>query len=84
LRGGFVSVVMQYGNGALQIVVAVILARLLAPEDFGLVAIVTVSTSFASARLGSPPKWVNRYRCEPAAGLAMSAMPPKAEVNSEH
>lgn len=47
LRSGFVSVVMQYGNGALQIVGAIILARLLAPEDFGLVAIVTVLTSFA-------------------------------------
>src|ERR1700752_1224061 len=47
LRGGFVSVAMQYGNGGLQIVAAVVLARLLAPEDFGLVAIVTVLTSFA-------------------------------------
>jgi O-antigen/teichoic acid export membrane protein len=47
LRGGIVSVAMQYGNGALQIAAAVILARLLAPEDFGLVAIVTVLTSFA-------------------------------------
>jgi O-antigen/teichoic acid export membrane protein len=47
LRGGFVSLAMQYGNGALQILAAVILARLLAPEDFGLVAIVTVLTSFA-------------------------------------
>src|SRR5229473_8386007 len=47
LRGGIVSVVMQYGNGALQIVAAIVLARLLAPEDFGLVAIVTVLTSFA-------------------------------------
>jgi PST family polysaccharide transporter len=47
LRGGIISVVIQYGNAALQIVAAVILARLLAPEDFGLVAIVTVLTSFA-------------------------------------
>ncbi|HLK83022.1 MAG TPA: lipopolysaccharide biosynthesis protein [Xanthobacteraceae bacterium] len=47
LRGGVVSVAMQYGNGALQIVAAIVLARLLAPEDFGLVAIVTVLTSFA-------------------------------------
>src|SRR6266478_8267142 len=47
LRGGAVSVAMQYGNGVLQIVAAVVLARLLAPEDFGLVAIVTVLTSFA-------------------------------------
>src|SRR6476660_7283987 len=47
LRGGIVSVALQYGNGALQIAATVILARLLAPEDFGLVAIVTVLTSFA-------------------------------------
>jgi O-antigen/teichoic acid export membrane protein len=49
LRGGVISVAMQYGNGALQIAAAIILARLLAPEDFGLVAIVTVLTSFAPA-----------------------------------
>jgi len=49
LRGGIVSVAMQYGNGVLQIAAAIILARLLAPEDFGLVAIVTVLTSFAPA-----------------------------------
>src|SRR5215510_995384 len=47
LRGGTVLVVMQYGNGALQLAGSVILARLLVPEDFGLVAIVTVLTSFA-------------------------------------
>jgi O-antigen/teichoic acid export membrane protein len=47
LRGGIVSVAMQYGSGALQLAAALILARLLAPEDFGLVAIVTVLTSFA-------------------------------------
>src|SRR5215831_10866483 len=47
LRGGAVSVAMQYGNGTLQIVAAIVFARLLTPEDFGLVAIVTVLTSFA-------------------------------------
>jgi O-antigen/teichoic acid export membrane protein len=47
LRGGILSVATQYGNGALQIIAAIVLARLLAPEDFGLVAIVTVLTSFA-------------------------------------
>src|SRR5205807_727196 len=47
LRGGVVSVAMQYGNGVLQIIAAIVLARLLAPEDFGLVAILTVLTSFA-------------------------------------
>ena len=29
------------------------------------------------------PKWVNRYTGDPAASPAMSAMAPKAEVNSE-
>ncbi len=47
LRAGTASVAMQYANGALQIIAAIVLARLLAPEDFGLVAIVTVLTSFA-------------------------------------
>jgi O-antigen/teichoic acid export membrane protein len=47
LRGGTASVAAQYGNGVLQVVAAAVLARLLAPEDFGLVAIVTVLTSFA-------------------------------------
>ena len=47
LRGGTASVAMQYGNGVLQLAAAVILARLMAAEDFGLVAIVTVLTSFA-------------------------------------
>jgi PST family polysaccharide transporter len=47
LRGGIISVAVQYGNGLFQIVAAIVLARLLAPEDFGLVAILTVLTSFA-------------------------------------
>ncbi len=47
LRGGIVSIGFKYGNGVLQIAGAIVLARLLAPEDFGLVAIVTVLTSFA-------------------------------------
>ena len=42
LRGGIVALAMQYGNGALQIAAAIILARLLTPEDFGLFAIVIV------------------------------------------
>ena len=47
LRSGSISVAMQYGNGILQMAASVVLARLLVPEDFGLVAIVTVLTSFA-------------------------------------
>ena len=47
LRGGAISVTMQYGNAVLQIVSAIVLARLLTPEDFGLVAIIMILTSFA-------------------------------------
>src|SRR5215469_11478828 len=47
LRGGIASIAMQYGGGALQLVATIVLARLLAPDDFGLVAIVIVLTSFA-------------------------------------
>jgi len=47
LRGGAISIASTYGSGILQIAAAVVLARLLRPEDFGLVAIVTVLTSFA-------------------------------------
>src|SRR5262245_1523106 len=47
LRSGVASVASTYGSGVLQIAAAIILARLLTPEDFGLVAIVTVLTSFA-------------------------------------
>jgi PST family polysaccharide transporter len=47
LRGGIMSVAIQYSNGVLQIAAAIVLARLLTPEDFGLVAIVMVLTSIA-------------------------------------
>jgi PST family polysaccharide transporter len=47
LRGAVTSVAAQYGNGVLQIIAVVVLARLLTPEDFGLVVIVTALTSFA-------------------------------------
>jgi len=46
-RGGVASVASVYGNGVLQIAGAIVLARLLTPEDFGLVAIVMVLTRFA-------------------------------------
>jgi O-antigen/teichoic acid export membrane protein len=47
VRGGVVSVVGGYGIGVLQVVSAIVLARLLTPEDFGLVAIITALTNFA-------------------------------------
>ena len=46
-RGGVALVASVYGNGILQIAGAIVLARLLTPEDFGLVAIVMVLTRFA-------------------------------------
>jgi O-antigen/teichoic acid export membrane protein len=46
-RGGMASVAGVYGNGILQIVGAIVLARLLTPEDFGLVALVMVLMRFA-------------------------------------
>src|SRR6516165_4438771 len=46
-RGGVAAVASNYGNGVLQILGVIVLARLLTPEDFGLVAIVMVLTRFA-------------------------------------
>jgi O-antigen/teichoic acid export membrane protein len=46
-RGGVASVAGVYINGVLQIIGVVVLARLLTPEDFGLVAIVMALTRFA-------------------------------------
>lgn len=46
-RGGAASVAGVYVNGVLQIVGVIVLARLLTPEDFGLVAIVMALTRFA-------------------------------------
>jgi O-antigen/teichoic acid export membrane protein len=68
LRGGIVSLAMQYGNGALQLIGAVILARLLAPEDFGLVAIFIVLTSFAPMLIdfGLGEATVQRSRITPS------------------
>lgn len=48
LRSGVVSMVAQGANMALQIVSTIVLARLLMPEDFGLVAMVTAITGFAT------------------------------------
>jgi hypothetical protein len=36
------------------------------------------------ANFGLSPLWVNRCTRDPAAGLAMSAIPPKAEVTLAH
>jgi O-antigen/teichoic acid export membrane protein len=47
LRGGIISVAGGYGSAALQLAASVVLARLLTPDDFGLVAIITALTSFA-------------------------------------
>jgi O-antigen/teichoic acid export membrane protein len=46
-RGGAASVAGVYVNGILQIIGIIIMARLLTPEDFGLVAVVMALTRFA-------------------------------------
>jgi O-antigen/teichoic acid export membrane protein len=67
VRGGVISIAMQYGNGALQIIGTIILARLLTPADFGLVAIVTVLTSFVPLLIdfGLGDATTQRHRINP-------------------
>jgi polysaccharide transporter, PST family len=48
LRGGAISMIAQGGNVAVQVVSTVILARILLPEDFGLVAMVSAVTGYVS------------------------------------
>ena len=46
LRGGAISIVAQGGNVLIQIVSTIVLARILLPEDFGLVAMISAVTAF--------------------------------------
>jgi PST family polysaccharide transporter len=46
-RGGIASVAGVYGNGILQVIGIIVLARLLTPEDFGLAALVIIFSRFA-------------------------------------
>jgi O-antigen/teichoic acid export membrane protein len=55
LRGGVVSVAGGYLNGVLQLTAAIVLARLLTPDDFGLVAIIMALTSFAPLLIDFSP-----------------------------
>lgn len=48
LRSGAISMVAQGTNVTVQVVSTIVLARLLLPEDFGLVAMVAAMTGFAS------------------------------------
>ncbi|MFN0171040.1 MAG: lipopolysaccharide biosynthesis protein [Bryobacteraceae bacterium] len=47
LRGGLVSVIARALSAVVQVVAVIALARLLTPEDYGLVAMVTAVTGFA-------------------------------------
>ncbi len=47
MRGGMVTLASQAGTVAIQLTSAVILARLLGPEEFGVVAMVLAVTAFA-------------------------------------
>jgi polysaccharide transporter, PST family len=48
LRGGAVSMVSQVGNVTTQVISTIVLARILVPEDFGLVAMVSAITGYIS------------------------------------
>ncbi|HWX29669.1 MAG TPA: lipopolysaccharide biosynthesis protein [Steroidobacteraceae bacterium] len=48
LRGGAVAMISQGGNVATQVISTIVLARILMPEDFGLVAMVSAITGYIS------------------------------------
>lgn len=48
LRGGAVAMISQSGNVATQVISTIVLARILVPEDFGLVAMVSAITGYIS------------------------------------
>jgi polysaccharide transporter, PST family len=48
LRGGAVAMISQGGNVATQVISTVVLARILLPEDFGLVAMVSAITGYVA------------------------------------
>jgi polysaccharide transporter, PST family len=48
LHGGAISMIGQGGNLAVQVVSTIVLARILLPEDFGLVAMISAVTGYAS------------------------------------
>jgi O-antigen/teichoic acid export membrane protein len=48
LRGGAMAMISQGGNVATQIISTIVLARILVPEDFGLVAMVSAITGYVA------------------------------------
>jgi polysaccharide transporter, PST family len=48
LRGGAVAMISQGGNVATQVISTIVLARILLPEDFGLVAMVSAITGYVA------------------------------------
>jgi polysaccharide transporter, PST family len=48
LRGGAMAMISQGGNVATQVISTIVLARILVPEDFGLVAMVSAITGYIS------------------------------------
>ena len=48
LRGGAMSMISQGGNVATQVISTIVLARILVPEDFGLVAMVSAITGYVA------------------------------------
>ena len=54
-RGGVAKLCGQAGNFALRILFIMVLARLLSPQDFGLVAMVTTVTAWSGQKSSTGP-----------------------------
>src|SRR5258705_3790952 len=70
--------------GGVYLGVRTLLPMLLKADEGHIVNTSSVNGFWASIAPGACPSQVIRYRVEPTASSAMSDMPPKAEVNSEH
>lgn len=67
VRGGAITIASQFFNALLQLASAVVLARLLSPEEFGLVAMVTAIITFANLflELGLTTSTIQRANITP-------------------
>ena len=72
-RGGAASIAGVYGNGIIQVLGVIILARLLTPEDFGLAAIVMALMRFAPLLIdfGTADATIQRTKITPGHSSAL-------------
>jgi PST family polysaccharide transporter len=73
LRGGAMAMISQGGNVATQIISTIVLARILVPEDFGLVAMVSAITGYVAVfvDLGTRDAVAQRARLEEGEASAL-------------